>query len=95
MDIINGGGALDNPGPWNKFGIAMSPLFFTSGRQCQPRGSVCFDSKKGTTIIIFFQMENIGLFLTACENYGLQKQDIFQTVDLYEAENMAQVCSCV
>ena len=37
------------------------------------------------------QMENIGNFLSACERYGCNKQDIFQTVDLYEAENMPQV----
>lgn len=33
-------------------------------------------------------MENIGNFLTACEAYGVPKQDLFQTVDLYEARNM-------
>ena len=39
----------------------------------------------------FKMMENIGNFLSACEAYGLQKTDIFQTVDLYEAQNMPQV----
>ena len=36
-------------------------------------------------------MENIGKFLESCEHYGCNKQDLFQTVDLYEAENMPQV----
>lgn len=36
-------------------------------------------------------MENIGNFLEACYGYGLQKTDTFQTVDLYEAQNIPQV----
>lgn len=36
-------------------------------------------------------MENIGFFLNACEFYGCPKTDIFQTVDLYEAQNIPQV----
>jgi hypothetical protein len=36
-------------------------------------------------------MENIGNFLSACEKFGVPKSDLFQTVDLYEAENLAQV----
>ena len=40
----------------------------------------------------FKMMENIGNFLTACEKEcGLKKTDLFQTVDLYEAQNMPQV----
>ena len=44
-----------------------------------------------TTPYHWKQMENIGNFLDACEKYGCNKQDIFQTVDLYEAQNMPQV----
>lgn len=36
----------------------------------------------------FFKMENIGNFLSACESYGVAKSDLFQTVDLYEFQNM-------
>lgn len=36
-------------------------------------------------------MENIGKFLDACETYGVNKLDLFQTVSLYEATNMPQV----
>ena len=39
----------------------------------------------------FKMMENIGNFLTACERFGLMKADLFQTVDLFEAQNMPQV----
>jgi len=35
--------------------------------------------------------ENISFFLKACEDYGLNKTDLFQTVDLVEAQNLAQV----
>lgn len=39
----------------------------------------------------FKMMENIGNFLAGCESIGVAKADIFQTVDLYEAQNMPQV----
>lgn len=39
------------------------------------------------------EMENISFFLKAAENYGVGKTDLFQTVDLYEDQNMAQVQS--
>ena len=47
--------------------------------------------KVNQTKMAFKQMENIGNFLAACEAYGVSKLDLFQTVDLYEAENMPQV----
>ena len=39
----------------------------------------------------FKMMENIGFFLSACMALGMQKLDLFQTVDLYENQNMTQV----
>ena len=39
----------------------------------------------------FKMMENIGNFLDACMALGMQKLDLFQTVDLYENQNMTQV----
>ncbi|ESO02303.1 hypothetical protein HELRODRAFT_184984 [Helobdella robusta] len=39
----------------------------------------------------FKQMENINLFLKACETYGVAKTDLFQTVNLYENQNLWQV----
>jgi len=43
--------------------------------------------KFNTSKMAFKQMENIGKFITACENYGMVKTDCFQTVDLYEGQN--------
>jgi len=39
----------------------------------------------------FKQMENISNFLAACESLSVKKSDLFQTVDLYEANNIHQV----
>lgn len=38
-------------------------------------------------------MENIGNFLEGTYAYGCTKNDVFQTVDLYEAQNLPQVCT--
>lgn len=43
----------------------------------------------------FKMMENIGNFLSACEAYGLSKADLFQTVDLYEGENIPQFINAI
>ena len=47
--------------------------------------------KPNSSKMAFKQMENIGFFLLAAENYGVTKSDLFQTVDLYEKQNMSQV----
>jgi len=48
--------------------------------------------KPNTTKMAFKQMENIGSFLTFCQDQlGVQKSDLFQTVDLYEKQNMNNV----
>lgn len=47
--------------------------------------------KVNTSKMAFKQMESIGQFLAFCETYGLVKTDLFQTVDLYEKQNMWQV----
>ena len=36
-------------------------------------------------------MENIGFFLSFCDEIGVPKSDIFQTVDLYENQNIPGV----
>lgn len=41
--------------------------------------------------IPFKMMENINNFLDACEKIGVKKIDLFQTVDLYEGQNLSQV----
>jgi len=40
-------------------------------------------------------MENIEIFVNFCEAYGVQRTSVFQTVDLFEGRNMAQVLSCI
>ena len=54
-------------------------------------GGVKFNNMK----MAFKQMENINNFLTACEKYGVAKTDLFQTVDLYEKQNLWQVVLCI
>ena len=36
-------------------------------------------------------MENIGNFLAFCDELGVPKSDVFQTVDLYEGQNIPGV----
>ena len=40
-------------------------------------------------------MENIELFTRACKDYGLTDAETFQTVDLWDGENLHQVCLCL
>jgi len=49
--------------------------------------------KINTNNMAFKQMENITNFLKGCEAIGCQKADLFQTVDLYEGNNVPQVIS--
>lgn len=52
--------------------------------------------KIGTGKMPFIQMENIGNFLTVCSSkLGVPANDLFQTVDLYEAKNMNQVIDAI
>jgi len=39
----------------------------------------------------FVQMENIASFLNAAQTMGVRTNELFQTVDLYEAKNMSAV----
>ena len=68
--------------------IFMFPRFFRLINALPGNNVKCNTSK-----MAFKQMENIGNFLSACENLGINKVDLFQTVDLYEKQNMAQVVS--
>jgi len=51
--------------------------------------------KINTNAVPFKQMENIQVFINFCKAYGVPKGALFQTVDLYEGRNMAQVLSCI
>lgn len=45
--------------------------------------------------LAFKLMENIDLFLRASKEYGLSDAETFQTCDLWDEENMHQVCVCI
>lgn len=51
--------------------------------------------KINTSKMAFKQMENIGNFLTGCEEFGMVKTDLFQTVSLYEGTNIPQVVDTI
>jgi len=44
-----------------------------------------------TSKMAFKMMENINNFLEGCENLGCKKYDLFQSIDLYEGQNIHQV----
>jgi len=76
-------GGKDDVHAWLKDGTVLCNLV----NVIEP-GSV---RKINASKMAFKQMENVGNFLTACENLGMKKLDLFQTVDLYEGANMPQV----
>lgn len=45
--------------------------------------------------LAFRQMENIGMFLKACREYGLADTDLFVTIDLFEGAHIRQVLACL
>ncbi|XP_068601989.1 transgelin [Brachionichthys hirsutus] len=47
--------------------------------------------KTQSSSMAFKQMEKISQFLSAAEKYGVTKTDMFQTVDLWEAKDLAAV----
>ena len=51
--------------------------------------------KVNTSKMAFKEMENISKFLEVCESLGMNKIDLFQTVDLYEAQNIPQVVNAI
>lgn len=40
-------------------------------------------------------MENISMFLTACQEYGVKSTDLFQTCDLYDGTNINAVINTI
>lgn len=43
----------------------------------------------------FKQMENVTAFIQACRKLGVLEKDVFSTVDLFEAKNLASVQRCI
>ncbi|KAL9969238.1 hypothetical protein ACROYT_G021432 [Oculina patagonica] len=64
-----------------KDGVILCELANTVG------GKIKFNQSK----MAFKMMENIGKFLSFCDEMGVPKTDTFQTVDLYEGQNVPQV----
>lgn len=62
---------------------------------CKLANKIIGGVKFNTMKVPFKQMENINNFLSACEKYGVSKTDQFQTVDLYEKQNLWQVVLCI
>lgn len=75
---------------WLKDGIILCRLMnkLTGQRLCKPNKTchIKLQAMKRNK-----EMENIGMFLKAAEDYGVKKIDLFQTVCLYEKTNMPQV----
>ncbi|KAJ3070081.1 Muscle-specific protein 20 [Podochytrium sp. JEL0797] len=51
--------------------------------------------KVNASKMAFKQMENINNFLLAAEKLGVNRHELFQTVDLFEAKNMVQVIDSI
>lgn len=62
---------------------------------CKLANAIIGGVKFTTMKVPFKQMENINNFLSACEKYGVAKTDLFQTVDLFEKQNLWQVVLCL
>ena len=75
----------DNFHAWLKDGIILCKLV----NEIAP-GSVAQKFFKPTTMP-FKQMEVIGIFLDAVKKYGVSEKDCFVTLDLFEANDLAQV----
>ncbi|UYV63832.1 TAGLN3 [Cordylochernes scorpioides] len=53
------------------------------------------DKKINNTKMAFKCMENINLFLESARNMGVPSQETFQTVDLWEKQNLLSVLICL
>ncbi|CAL8360722.1 unnamed protein product [Merluccius merluccius] len=70
---------------WLKDGCVLSELINSLFSGDKPI------KKIQSSTMAFKQMEQISQFLTAAEKYGVIKTDMFQTVDLWEAKDLAAV----
>ncbi|XP_077162318.1 transgelin [Paroedura picta] len=72
---------------WLKNGIVLGRLI----NSLHPSSSKPVKIPESPPTMVFKQMEQIAQFLKAAEDYGVVKTDVFQTVDLFEAKDMAAV----
>ena len=73
------------------FSIIFLVYFCRLANQLQP-GSVKKVNTKGGG---FTLMENLAAFQKAIKAYGVPEEEIFQTVDLFEARNVKAVVKCL
>lgn len=85
--VFQGASGYDAFGNALKNGSILCRLINT----LQP-GSV---KKVNESKMAFKMMENIGFFLDAITAYGVAKMEQFQTVDLYELQNIGAVVNCI
>ena len=88
-DVFNGQSGSKNVQIRLKDGRVLCRLINTVNSASPVR----FNDKE--KLMPFKMMENIGIFLTACEGYGCSKTDLFQTADLYDNQNMNQVINSI
>ncbi|XP_039185756.1 transgelin isoform X2 [Crotalus tigris] len=72
---------------WLKNGIVLGKLI----NSLNPSGCKPVKIPDPPPSMVFKQMEQISHFLKAAEDSGVVKTDMFQTVDLFEAKDMAAV----
>lgn len=53
------------------------------------------ERKINNSKMAFKKMENINHFLDSAQKLGVPSQEIFQTVDLWEQQNLTSVCTCL
>ncbi|XP_022251398.1 transgelin-3-like isoform X2 [Limulus polyphemus] len=53
------------------------------------------EKKINESKMAFKKMENINYFLESAQKLGVPSEEIFQTVDLWEQQNLTAVCICL
>ena len=87
--IINTDGSMDNMYEVLKDGTLLCRLINVLQAGTIPESKI----KKST--MAFKCMETITLFLSSCKKLGVLDHELFQTVDLWEQQNMASVLTCL
>lgn len=86
---------IDTNGEWNEFhktlqdGTVLCRLINALQPETIP------PKKINTSKAAFKQMENIHHFLAGAQKLGVPSEEIFQTVDLWEQQNLAAVVTCL
>lgn len=97
MEAVVGQALCEDVGPDEHLGPDRLHVALKDGQFLCKLGGIIVGApiKTNSSKLAFKQMENIGKFLEGMEKFGLAKTDLFQTVDLYEKQNMWQVVLCI